>query len=400
MISLSKGCYCSELSVFPKNWKSKKADMTKPWYIKYRFYDPSIKDANGKVIPKQKVLKNMNSFKTWESRKAATETLLQNELHLLKKNDYNAFQNEVKERATMGNPTAETPFCEAVSHALKGITIDGNTRRVMRPMIENIISAAKKINYDLIPVGNVSRRHIRAIFDQCKEMQAGWSANLFNAYRAYLGMIYNELDEYEAVQCNVPYSLKKQKTIKKIRETLTNDQRVRVNAHLRDNYYSFWRFLQVFFHSGSRETEMVCVQYDHVNLIEQKFRVTIKKGKVTKEVWRPIKDIALPLWREIMSEANAGQFLFSKGLVPGGLKINAHQITKRWRVHVKQKLNVTADFYSLKHSNLDETAAILSLQDASIMAGHTSTIITMKHYAHGEKDRQNERLRKVSNSFA
>jgi hypothetical protein len=37
---------------------------------------------------------------------------------------------------------------------------------------------------------------------------------------------------------------------------------------------------------------------------------------------------------------------------------------------------------------------------AAALAGHTSTVITMNHYATGEKKRQDERLKKVGNKFA
>lgn len=63
-------------------------------------------------------------------------------------------------------------------------------------------------------------------------------------------------------------------------------------------------------------------------------------------------------------------------------------------------LGIKGDFYSLKHSNLDETAAALDINAAAAMAGHTTPVITLKHYAHGEKERQHERLKKVANTFS
>ena len=76
------------------------------------------------------------------------------------------------------------------------------------------------------------------------------------------------------------------------------------------------------------------------------------------------------------------------------------QITRRWKRHIKDKLGIEADFYSLKHLNTDETAALLDLGDAAAHNSHTSTVITLKHYAFGEKARQQERIKKVGNSFA
>jgi hypothetical protein len=45
MITLSNGCTCSKLSVYPENWQSKIAKVTIDWYIMYRFYDPEIPQA-------------------------------------------------------------------------------------------------------------------------------------------------------------------------------------------------------------------------------------------------------------------------------------------------------------------------------------------------------------------
>jgi hypothetical protein len=49
---------------------------------------------------------------------------------------------------------------------------------------------------------------------------------------------------------------------------------------------------------------------------------------------------------------------------------------------------------------LDEIAEQLNIEDAAAMASHTSTNITLKHYAVHEKQRQNKRLKNQTNSFA
>ena len=108
----------------------------------------------------------------------------------------------------------------------------------------------------------------------------------------------------------------------------------------------------------------------------------------------------MPLWIAQVAGASPENYVFSEGLLPGTTAIKSYQITKRWYRLVKKKLGITADFYSLKHLNTDETAALLDIKDAAAQNSHTSTVITMKHYAFGEKDRQNERLKKVGNKFA
>ena len=97
-----------------------------------------------------------------------------------------------------------------------------------------------------------------------------------------------------------------------------------------------------------------------------------------KEVYRTIKDIALQLWVEILKDAKPEDYLFSIGLKPGSKKIIREQITRRWNVYVKKKLNILADFYSLKHLNIDETADALDIKDASEMAGNAFAVSLFK----------------------
>lgn len=215
-------------------------------------------------------------------------------------------------------------------------------------------------------------------------------------------ILFSELIEMEVVENDPVIRIKKKKTIKRIRETLTLEERKEINLYLKANYYTFWRFVQIFFHAGCREIELLSVKYENVKLGAQRFKVTVRKGRTYAEEWRPIKSIILPLWQEIMQEAKPGDFIFAEGLRPGkrAKPILRDQITRRWRVHVKEKMGITADLYSLKHSNLDEVAEILSDQEAARLAGHKSTVITLKHYLVNAEDRKLRRLKDVNNKFA
>ena len=164
--------------------------------------------------------------------------------------------------------------------------------------------------------------------------------------------------------------------------------------------YPFGRFMQIFFHSGARESELMEIKTFNVDLQNQQFLVVVNKGRSSAEYKKPIKNIVLPLWAEIINKAKEGQYLFSKGLKPGDIPINANQISRRWRNHIKGKLHITADFYSLKHSNLDEISAELSIQDAAKMASHTSIRTTEAHYATNEAQSQMDRLKNMNNSFS
>ena len=146
---------------------------------------------------------------------------------------------------------------------------------------------------------------------------------------------------------------------------------------------------------------------EDVRLNEQRFKVTMKKGKKLEEVWVTIKTIALPFWEEVYGMADLGQYLFAEGLEPGtrDSPIRGEQISRRWRRHIKQKLGITADFASLKHSNLDEIAAIFAkggtrdgIAEAQRAAGHSTPVITMT-YLPGQRERNHQELKDITNEL-
>jgi hypothetical protein len=50
--------------------------------------------------------------------------------------------------------------------------------------------------------------------------------------------------------------------------------------------------------------------------------------------------------------------------------------------------------------NLEEASTILDAEAAAKMAGHSSTVITLKHYLINEEERKMEKLKRVDNDFA
>jgi hypothetical protein len=88
MIQLPGGCYCSKLSVHPKNWQSKTADALCQWYISYRFYDPNFIDEKARCIPKQIIIKGMNHLQDLKEKQEAVKLLLQDEMILLQERGF------------------------------------------------------------------------------------------------------------------------------------------------------------------------------------------------------------------------------------------------------------------------------------------------------------------------
>lgn len=398
---LHNNCRCSKLSVHPKDWKTVRASTKKDWYITYRFYDPTVTDIKtGKVKPKLITIKGMNTFKDVLQRRTITQNLLDNELDLLLNKAYNPITKQFSHiEQTEYEIDPHTPFITALQLALEKIKCEKCTKEDIKSVLKYFEIAAIQLRFDKLQISQVKRKHIKLTLNHCEKVKEKWSANQFNHYRKYLSILFTELCELDAVEYNPIRDLSKQKTITKIRETLSTEDRIKVDAHLKNNHYNLWRFMHIFFHSGARESELVALKGVDVDLKKQRYKVIIKKGKTHRQVYKTIKDIALPLWTEIMQHCKADDFVFGLGLEANIKPTTNHLISKYWLKYVKKPLGITADFYSLKHSNTTETVNILSDEDAAKMNGHTSTAMVVSIYDVGRKDRVHDRLKGVCNSF-
>lgn len=404
MKKLHFDCECSEVWASPKNWKTitgKKA-LALNWYVQCVFYDPKFKEKYPKGFPYRKKL---NKLQTLEERKAAIQLYIEEIPKLFFDKGYNPItKNFMIEPVQEGKKylnelCPNTPFNIALDLAMAIIKKADTTMGDLKVIVRKIKLSSSQLRYDDIAISEISRKHIKLIIDNLERTDGEFSAHKFNKYRSYLSIIFSELVEWEAIQSNIIRDISKRKQIKNIREVLTKEQRIQVVEHLKKNHPEFHTFTQIFFHSGIRITELLSVKINDVNIKEQKYKVLIKKGPNYE--WKEciIKDVALPFWNKAIFGARKDDFVFSTGLVPGIKKLTYNAIRLRWKRNVKVMLNITADFYSLKHLNLDETTEILSLKDAARMANHKGINMVSSVYAVGEKQRQMEKLKKVSNSL-
>jgi integrase len=405
-ISLPGGCSMSSPSVFPSNWK-KISKLSRDWYIHYRFYDPVNRPA-GKLI----IAKGMNDRKTVAGRQQLTEYLIGEEIARLKGGD-NPVTGQWTAPDHVGDLTEYTPLSRALQIAYGELTCVESTKGMVRSMLNWVCLGMRKMRMESRPVGEIETQHILQILNATskirsrwddelqKEMTATWSLDKFNKYRGYLMMLFKRIKKAGAIKVNPcnDIELEQDKSVKEPRTTLTAIERNRINSYLLWFFPGFHRFLHIFFHSGARVTEILQVQAKHVDLERGIFLRTVKKGGAYRLVPGTIKDIALPLWKKAMEGAGPDDYLFSEGLRAGPRSIRREQITRRWKKQVKDVLGIAADFYSLKHSNSTETAALAGDQAAAAQNAHTSTAMVVKIYDVGRADREHERLKKVNNAF-
>lgn len=409
-IPLPHGCWCSPMTVYPSNWHTKRASIKTRWYFSYRFYDPSFKDdpkykdKKGKFIGKQKMIATMNQFDDLSVRQKATEMLLAEELHELQEMGYNLITGTYRppENSPAMGISPFLHFPEALWEAYGKMKKSPQCMTVVKSVLRYTELAIEKLNYQHICIKDVKRKHLKLILEQIGKMSVKWGPASFNRYRAHLSMVFNELLEYEAIEANPLFFIKKEQQLVKIRETLSVEQRREVDGHLRamgKTQTSFRLFLRIFYHSGARIEELLDLKVSRVDLKNQYFIVTLKKGKLYKEVKKTITNASLRYWKLLLKDAQSDMYVFSNGLVPGHARIERKTVSMRWKRNVKEPLGITADLYSLKHSRSTETAALHGAEAAAAQNSHTSTAMVVRIYDVKAWERNHQQLKMVDLSF-
>jgi hypothetical protein len=406
MKALLFGCSRSEILVYPSNWKTKKASINKNWLIQYRFYDPNFKGTNlwGKCIP----IKGMNRYKTLVERQEITEALLNNETAILNEgwNPITKVFVTPRENNLIITIDPQTSFINALRLAEPRVETVEPVHRDMRSIINAVEKAAVKMydqqnrcKYSSLPVFKVESRHLIYILEQCKKDNENLTDKRYNKYIAYLSMIFNTLKSLQSIGHNPLDNLNRKKTIKKKRLILTDKEAAQVDQYIFQKDYYFWRYMHIFYHSGSRNTEMMQVKKDNrVDLQRQEFIVLVKKGSQYEEQTRVISNQVLHLWQEAWTEATEGQYLFGHQFRPSDKKYYDRAAGQYWHQYVKTDLDIKKDWYALKHKRSDLLDTKLSSKHAQQAAGHKSAATT-KIYTVGADERRREEIKNIDISL-
>ena len=386
----SENCYRSDVKVTPADWNTSRASTKKNWAIYYSF------TFNG--VTKQVQVKGMNAYKNLKDRQTVTAALLAKEIELLDFQRWNPITREFMQVSTDAL-NAKTPIIDALRLALEYAQFSPKVSIDVTSIIKQLETAAIALRLHYLPIGQVRPKHLIDILAQCAKNNARFTAHRHNLSRAYLMALFKIMKQRDAVEFNPLIDVPKRKVTVRQRKVLTDAERAKVKAHLQGNHPNFYRFIQIFFHSGARETELMKVRREDIDISGQRFKVTVSKGKVNREVWKTIKDIALPYWMELYQLAKAGDYIFSKNLLPNSYPIRPDQLGRRWKKYVKVQLGIDADLYALKHLNTTQTVDELGAGLAALHNSHTSTAMVNKVYDVGRDNREHERLKGLGNEL-
>lgn len=391
--SLLFDCSYTEVWVHPKNWKTltSKKSLELNWYVECKFTDPLFIEKYPKGFPFRKKL---NKFRTLEERKAAIQLFLIQIPKLFEEKGYNPITKKYmlpEAKPVPGTLHPKLNFIEALEIAYLKLSVSDGVLKELRRIIAKVKKSAAEQRIEFA-ICEIHSGHVRDLLDYLN-----LTPNEYNKFLTHLSIVLSDLVEKRMVFHNPIKDIRKKKTVKKIRETLEVDELNKIFKILKTNHYTFYRYGMIFFHSGARSAELFRVQKKHVNLAKQEYKITILKGSVSKEVIKVILPNAMPFWTEIINECTTeDDFLFTRNLKPSLTATQPYQITKRWKRLVKDKYNVTADFYALKHLFLDELdkASSESAMLSKGMASH-ETDVTEKVYLQGRNGRKNEALKKI-----
>lgn len=447
-VYLLNGCYRTVIGVTPKNWESQRASTKKNWVVWFRYFDPAFRDKypHGKPV----FTAGMNEFKTLAERQEATKKVIQGQIALIDRHNYNPITGKVNVAATVVEEkkkivSRNSFLAESLSYACENRSMAKNTRDDIRNKIPHIVQAASQLHFDVsteeisienpgtpsltgvfldkYPVGKLQRLHIRAILDQIgrNKGKKKWTNNNFNSYKKDLGILFLELEESGVIKENPVDGIRKRKVISGGREVISKEHAIQITDYLLKNHYTFWRFAKIFQCSGTRETEFMRLQVKDVHIEKRGFwALNLKDGVYTK-VWKEIESSVLHLWIELLSEypveGNGEYFVFSRGLKPGVKPIREDQITKRWYRLVKnnkklhqQSIYCNEDFYTFKHFNstsiVDKEAERIvneaigrGQQKAAKKNSHTTTRMVETVYDINQEERRSRLIRKVKKAL-
>lgn len=458
MITTFNGCCRSEIKVQPANWNTKKASTANPWRINYRFYDPAF--ASNPKFKKGKQIKilGMNHVSNLEARQAITRGLIEREKHKIDVKGYNPITKAYMAPAepvvldvSKQELSSTTPLIEALKTIFSELTFEPDTYRCIEKTLRFFEQSAILLKKDKTPLAEIKARDIKLIIENCKHLTVTrvrnkrvlvkgklrierhsvngkmvpvkeeivtpkvWNDNEFNNFLKYLSILYSELDRQEIVEYNPIKKIPKRDTSIEDpdhakRKVLTIEERRKIHISLIQDYPEYLRYLNIFFHSGARIKEIMKVQGKNVDLAGQRFKVLIKKRKKWVWVWKTIKDVALPYWIAAMEGCGQNDYVFSKGLRPGPKPIQAEQVGRRWRLHIKKKLGIDSRQYDLKHlhtteviNELEKLKAELTFDPVMAAAehnSHTSGAMVRKIYDVDNDKREHNKVKGLKTSFA
>lgn len=354
-------------------------DLSKPWYIHFRY--------NGR---QKRIKAGINKFDSYEERLAESNALCRTVHDELKK----GWDPFVKDYSSKRKD--EYPVIEALDFALekKKSVLAHKSYLDYRNCLSFIKKSIIDLRIDHLYISEITRYHIKQTLENAQQMY-NWSNKSYNKYLGYFKTIISELLEWDIIVQNPAYGIKSRKAEETIGHVPPTDQeQKRIKEKLMECDYNFFRFIQLIYHTGIRPAESLQIKVEDVFLDKGFIYLPPRITKTLKYRIVPINKHLNKILSELELHSHPDDFYLFGGFkrcnrvrakegldfIPAPYKIKRDTATRRWKVLIKDGLGINKNMYSEKHKGADDKIlAGIDLDALRELYGHRSKLMTEKY---------------------
>ena len=256
-----------------------------------------------------------------------------------------------------------------------------------------VLPAIKSVSLEHLYIKDTRRVHVKLILEQVKKDRK-WSNKSYNKNLSYLSAIFNELLQWDLIETNPCYKIKRLKEEDSVaNRPATSTEVLRIKKHLQSKHLGFFRYVVTIFHTGIRPVELTRITVGMVNLNNQTIIMPahITKGRKKQRVV-PINHHLLKEF-EAMDLGKYPEDFYLFGRIPTGKRgrnriefLPASGMLKRdtpnrnWNTLVKKDLGIDVNLYAMKHTGANaKILAGIDLEALRDLYGHQSKLMTLRY---------------------
>ncbi len=258
-----------------------------------------------------------------------------------------------------------------------------NSIRSYRSYIKMFKDYLKGIEKSDIYVSNFSKTDARDFLNEMY-LTKNLTPRTFNNYLLFFRTFSNWMIEYSYVSVNVFQDIKKKKEGHKTRVQFIEEKyrRLIVNE-LEQRSDNYLLAVELAYHCLIRPGEMMHLRIGDINLNEQTICLSGSFTKNGKTRYATIPNVLIAEVEKLYNlyPNNRGLYIFSTGYVPGRVKVDSRNISKRWdRLRTALALPKEMQFYSLRDTGIIQKLKDgISPDEVMYQADHSSLEVTNKY---------------------
>jgi integrase len=255
-------------------------------------------------------------------------------------------------------------------------------------------AATLKLKLQNLKISEVKRVHVKTIFAKIKS-DRNWSGKSYNKNIGYIKALFSELIEWDKIENNPAFSIKKLKVEQEEANIVATDEEgLKIKEHLLSVFPNFYYYMVTIFHVGIRPDELLGLKIGMIDLINNEIKIIASDSKNDKYRIVPINRYMHVYLSDLINEKTPKDYyLFgsnrensNRGLkkeldfVPGIRRLKRDCASKLWRKLVKIELGLNINMYSMKHLGANKKIiAGMELDTLRELYGHSSKMMTMKY---------------------